>query len=307
MYISSATPLDYLAYYLDLFAQYQLGQVVITFFELLWQYLPFIVLSIFFSAFLNIYLTTERMEKLFQFNRLGGIIIASLLGAISPLSSYALIPFAGALTSLGFPIGTISAFILSTPLMNPTIFILTLRGLGLEMALWRLFSTLLIGISGGIASEILFGNNPILKENPFLNKPKTKGFWPNVLSMANYMKKAFLIALFLASLVHTFLKPEIVASFLGPNKRWSIPLAALLGVPFYTCGGASIPIVAAMMDLGMHKSAALAFFIAGPATNIANISAVFVTFKWYYILFYLVFSLVSAVLIGYLYNLWLIF
>jgi len=307
MYISRSSPLDFLAYYLEKLSQHQLGQVLIVFGELFIQYLPYLILSIFFSAFLAMYLTPKRLEKMFCFNQLGGIIIASLLGTISPLSSYALIPFAGALTLLGLPVGAVSAFVLSTPLMNPTIFILTWRGLGWEMAVARVISTILIGIISGVLANFIFSNKVIIRENTSFKLPKNKTFWTYVLSMTRYISKAFLWALSLASIIKVFLKPELVISFLGVNKPWSIPLAALLGVPFYTCGGATIPVVSAMIDLGMSQSAALAFFIAGPATNLPNISAVAWTFTWYYLVFYLVVSLSLAVLSGYFYSFWLFF
>lgn len=304
MYVSHSSFLDYLAYYIDKLADYKWFKIILVFFQLLWQYLPYIFLSILFSALLAIYLTPKKLGKLLCFNKISGIIIASLLGAISPLSSYALIPFAGALLSLGFPLGAVSAFVISTPLMNPTIFILTLRGLGLEMALARLVATILIGILAGLLAELLFKRS-VLRENQALKMPKSKAFWPTVCAMTRYMSKAFLLALLLASLVRVFLKPEAVAGLFGADKPWSISLAALLGVPFYTCGGATIPIVSSLIDLGMDRSAALAFFIAGPATNLPNVSAVFLTFKWYFVLFYLLVSLLFAVMSGYLFNIWL--
>ena len=307
MYVSRSSPLDFLTYYFEKFTQHQLGQVLLVFWELLTQYLPYLILSVFISAFLAMFLTPKRLEKMFCFNRLGGIIIASLLGTISPLSSYALIPFAGALTLLGLPIGAVSAFVLSTPLMNPTIFILTWRGLGWKMAVARVISTVLIGIISGVLADFIFANKVVIRENTALKLPTNKAFWTYVLAMTRYISKAFLWALSLASIIKVFLKPELVIGFLGVDKPWSIPLAALLGVPFYTCGGATIPIVSAMIDLGMSQSAALAFFIAGPATNLPNISAVAWTFNWYYLVFYLVISLSLAVFSGYFYSLLLVF
>lgn len=304
MYVSQATFLDYLAYYLDKLSNYKSFKVILVFFQLLWQYLPYIIFSIFVTSLIAIYLTPKKLGKLFRFNKFGGIFIASLLGAISPLSSYALIPFAGALLSLGFPLGAVSAFVISTPLMNPTIFILTFQGLGLEMALARLLATILIGITAGLLAELIFKRS-VLRENIALKIPKTKAFWPMVCAMTRYMSKAFLFALLLASLIRIFLRPEAVAGLFGADKPWSISLAALLGVPFYTCGGATIPIVSSLIDLGMDRSAALAFFIAGPATNLPNVSAVYLTFKWYYVVFYLLVSLLFAVLSGYLYTIWL--
>ena len=302
MYESRSTLFDYIAYYIDVYSEYPAFRVVLVFFDLFWQYLPYIIASILVSSLIARYLRPEKLQKTFTYNRFWSILLASLLGTISPLSSYALIPFAGSLLLLGFPLGPVSAFIFSTPLMNPTIFILTLRGLGLKMALARTISTILIGIASGYLSEMIFRHVSGLKEDPKFKLPKTKAFLPYVLSMAKYMSKAFFIALFLASLVRVFLKPEQVAGLLGPDKPWSISVAALLGVPFYTCGGATIPVVSSLIDLGMSHSAGLAFFIAGPATNLPNVSAVLLTFKWQYLVFYLLLTLLLAIGCGYVFS-----
>ena len=44
-----------------------------------------------------------------------------------------------------------------------------------------------------------------------------------------------------------------------------------LGVPFYSCGGAAIPFVEVLSDMGMNKGAVLAFLIAGPATKLGTL------------------------------------
>jgi len=43
----------------------------------------------------------------------------------------------------------------------------------------------------------------------------------------------------------------------------SVPLAATLGLPFYSNGAASLPLVRAMLYSGMSQGAALAFLISG--------------------------------------------
>jgi hypothetical protein len=47
----------------------------------------------------------------------------------------------------------------------------------------------------------------------------------------------------------------------------------LLGIPIYVCATASVPIAATLIAKGVSPGAALAFLIAGPATNAATIAA----------------------------------
>lgn len=51
-----------------------------------------------------------------------------------------------------------------------------------------------------------------------------------------------------------------------------------ISVPLYVCATASVPIAAALVAAGLPAGAALVFLMAGPATNVATIGAVYRTF-----------------------------
>ena len=46
-----------------------------------------------------------------------------------------------------------------------------------------------------------------------------------------------------------------------------------VGIPLYICATASTPIAAALLLKGLSPGAALVFLLAGPATNLASLSA----------------------------------
>ena len=88
---------------------------------------------------------------------------------------------------------------------------------------------------------------------------------------------------------------------MGPGSVWAVPLAAALGVPLYACGGGSIPIVESMMQMGMSPGAALAFFIAGPATKFSTLSMLGAVWGRRILLFYLGLMLAGPLFWGYAY------
>ena len=49
-----------------------------------------------------------------------------------------------------------------------------------------------------------------------------------------------------------------------------VPLAALIGVPVYVCASGATPIAALAIHKGLSTGAAMAFLIAGPATNVTT-------------------------------------
>ena len=83
----------------------------------------------------------------------------------------------------------------------------------------------------------------------------------------------------------------------------SVVLSTAAGIPFYVCGGAAIPVVQQLADLGMSQGAVLAYFISGPVTKISNLVILQATFKSVILIQYLVIGLAGAVAFGICYNL----
>ena len=80
--------------------------------------------------------------------------IAALAGAISPLGSYAVIPIFTVMLYTGMPRAIVMTFLVSSPLINPVIFILTWSVISPWMALARLLSAILLGILCGVAVDL---------------------------------------------------------------------------------------------------------------------------------------------------------
>ena len=116
-----------------------------------------------------------------------------------------------------------------------------------------------------------------------------------------FISKWFSVGILIASLAGALLSPEMVRAVLGAGSRWSVPAAVALGVPLYACGGGALPIVETMVQMGMTPGAALAFFIAGPATKFHTLSTLGAVFGRRMLLWYLVVMIVGALLWGHLY------
>jgi len=52
----------------------------------------------------------------------------------------------------------------------------------------------------------------------------------------------------------------------------------LISLPLYVCATASVPIAAALVSSGLPTGAAMVFLVAGPATNLATLGAVYRSF-----------------------------
>ena len=93
------------------------------------------------------------------------------------------------------------------------------------------------------------------------------------LRLAETVGLYFVVGVILAALLQTLVPPAWVSSLLGTGRWYGVLLAGVLGVPFYACGGGAVPVFAGLLDQGMSPGAALAFFLAGPATRLTALAA----------------------------------
>lgn len=85
------------------------------------------------------------------------------------------------------------------------------------------------------------------------------------------MGKFIAVALLAEVVLLRYLPVGWIEAVLGAHQPLSIPLAAAVGLPAYVNSNAAVPLLAALLDLGMDRGAALAFLVAGPVTSIPSL------------------------------------
>ncbi|UCH58608.1 MAG: permease, partial [Anaerolineales bacterium] len=125
----------------------------------------------------------------------------------------------------------------------------------------------------------------------------------SVLLVVQFMALAF----FLEALITLYVPESWVAGLVGRQSPFAILTAALMGVPVYTSNLTALPMISGLLAQGMNPAAALAFLIAGPTTTLPAMSAVWGLVSRRVFALYVAFSLVGAVLFGYLYQILLNF
>ena len=263
-------------------------------------------------------------EKVRSFlTRRGGapILFAAVLGLFSPMCTFAAIPLAGGLIATGVPVAPIMAFLIASPLMNPSLFIITWGVMGPQMALARVFSAFFLALAGGLITEwsvtqgwfyIIqplkahfreYSSLPSYSQDGLLSHgQKIKEYLQQSLGMTLFISKYFALALFLAGSVQAFISPRWIATLLGGSGFKSVLIGGLLGIPLYVCGGGTVALIGVLVSMGMGQGAALAFFITGPATKISTIVSLNAVLRRKVAMVYLAVTLIGGVLIGYGYS-----
>jgi uncharacterized membrane protein YraQ (UPF0718 family) len=291
-----------------------------SFFARLW---PFVVAGIIGSALLSVVIPKEKIRSVFEDRGAVSIVLASGIGLISPFGAYSTIPLCAALMMAGIPPAPLVAFLVSSPLMNPNLFFITSGALGFEMAILRAVSALVLGLAAGGTTQFLvsfnraerhwFGLMPSQHVERIFSPEKRErdkarfhsAFTREVVTMSRFVGRYLLPSILLASVIGVCVPPIFISRILGSGNFLSVLVATGAGVPLYVCGGAAIPVVQELHSLGMSKGAMMAFFIAGPATKLSTLIALKAVFRTPFFLIYITVTIVGALVIGYLCNVFL--
>ncbi len=297
----------------------------------------FLALGIIIGSVISVYLPRRKLSSLARESGFKGILIAALAGAVSPLGSYAVIPIFTVMLYTGMPRAIVMTFLVSSPLINPVIFLLTWTVISPSMALARLLSAILLGILCGVAVDFLSKSGffedkvrrgsseragsaseaqargpdggskeevafPTFPEEEIRPENRPKAALMMMWKTAKYPGRYFLLALLLAALLDVFVPRDTIARYMGTGHT-SILLAAAMGIPLYMCGGGAIPLVAQFLQMGMDQGAALTFLVVGPATRIAPMVTVFSLVRKRVFLVYFLVVLLGGMGVGFLYDL----
>ncbi len=263
---------------------------------------PFILFAIGGVGYLKATGSESLLARAFEGREVRMILMAAILGGISPFCSCEVIPFIAALLAVGAPLSAVMAFWLSSPLMDPAMFLITAGTLGMPFAIAKTIGAVGMGILGG-AIVYLFARTPVFADplklretksgcgcgpSPFEGRPVWR-FWQEtprrgifrdtVIENALFLGKWLLIAYMFEALMLAYLPAEMIAGVLGGDGVMPVLLGALVGAPAYLNGYAAVPLVDALLTQGMAPGAAMSFVLAGGVSCIPAAIAVWALVK----------------------------
>ncbi|NBC33999.1 MAG: permease [Alphaproteobacteria bacterium] len=288
---------------------------------------PFLVLSIGIAAWAGATGADNLIARAFTGSPLAMIALAALAGGISPFCSCGVIPLIAALLAMGVPLSAVMAFWLASPVMDPSMFVLTAGVLDVEFAVAKTLAAIGLGVFGGVAVHLLakggalaeplrdgVGNGGCGGAKLRAPKPVVWRFWAEPERRAKFGREAWKTTLFLAqwltlaflleSLMLAWIPAETVTALLGGSGVGPIAVATLVGVPAYLNGYAALPLVGGLIAQGMAPGAGLAFLVAGGVTSLPAAIAVWALVRPHVFGLYVLLSLSGAFATGLLFQLW---
>ena len=268
--------------------------------------LPFWVLGLLAGAYISTYgrgvivrLTSEasRGRSLF-----GGLLLAAVLGAISPVTMYGMIPVLAAFLHYSVKQSVVTSFIVTSILINPNVFIYSFA-LGADIAVLRLLLCITAGVLSGVFAEIMFKGRRLYKFDGLApaEAAAVYGRARGGMLGRSFRKAAvrtapnLALGIFLAALFQVYFPSKGFDYIFSKNNGLSVLFAASLGVPTYYCGGGTIPLIKAWMTEGMSVGSALAFMITGPATKFTNMAALRIIMPAKSFVYYLIYNIALGI------------
>ncbi|QKE74105.1 permease [Arthrobacter citreus] len=120
LYLSSTTGLS------SVFSTAKLQVFKMVFISIIIEALPFVLIGVFVSAILQVFVTDQMIQRFIPKNPFLGIIAASVLGIIFPICECGMVPAIRKLIKKGMPLYVAVTFILVGPILNPIVFLSTL-------------------------------------------------------------------------------------------------------------------------------------------------------------------------------------
>ncbi len=251
----------------------------------LWQILlelsPPLLGGLILAGLIHLLIPAGFIHRTLSRRGLPSVFKSVLVGVPLPLCSCGVVPTALGLRKEGASNGATTAFLISTPQTGVDSVLVSANFLGWPFAIFKVITAFVTGIIGGYIADHAEKPSPIAENHPgsFEPTPRTwREFWNyTVFDLYGAIDKWIFIGVLLAALI-TALTPENYFSDMSLTHGISgMLLMLLISMPLYVCATGSVPIAASLVLAGMPLGTALVFLMAGPATNVATIGAIYRT------------------------------
>lgn len=232
---------------------------------------------VFIMGIVQTFFAPERTRALLAGKRTGvGNVLAALLGIVTPFCSCSAVPLFIGLLSAGVPLGITFSFLISAPMVNEVALTLLFGMFGWKVAGLYLGMGLLVAIVSGLVIGRLHMENHLedwvqaiargdavhVQEERLNWVQRFEAGWGHVREIVGKVWPYVIVGIALGAGIHGYVPEDFMASIMGREAWWSVPVAVLLGVPMYTNAAGVIPIVEALIGKGAALGTVLAFMMS---------------------------------------------
>ncbi len=210
-----------------------------------------------------------------------GLVLAVVLGVVTPFCSCSSIPLFMGFVAAGIPLAITITFLIASPLVSETAAILIGAEFGWDVAIAYLIAGSIISIViGWIFSR--FNLEKWVEQSVFATKLGVSNVEGHRLSLQERVEVALdetkeiftkvwiwvVVGVGIGAAIHGWVPAEFFAKYVGPDNPFGVPIATLFGVPLYVNGGGVVPIGQALWSKGMPLGTVMALMMGSIALSI---------------------------------------
>lgn len=238
--------------------------------------LMLLVTVVFGVGIIRTFFTPARTRKILAGRReSAGNVMAALLGIVTPFCSCSAVPLFIGFVTAGVPLGVTFSFLVSAPMVNEVALVLLLGMFGWRVAGLYMATGLLIAIvSGWIIGRLRMEKHVEewvyqMQVGEAVETRECSDWLSRTIAgldaVRDIVRRVWLyvvLGIAVGAGIHGYVPTNAMASIMGKDAWWSVPLSVLIGVPMYSNAAGIIPIVKALLEKGAALGTVLAFMMA---------------------------------------------
>jgi uncharacterized membrane protein YraQ (UPF0718 family) len=278
--------------------------------------LMLLTLVVFGVGIINSFFTPERTRRILAGKKESvGNVLAALLGVATPFCSCSAIPLFIGFVKAGIPLGVTLSFLISAPMVNEVAVVLLYGLLGWQVAAIYMGTGLLIAMVAGWiigrlkmekhiedwVSQIRDAEAQVDAGVPSLRDRVQYGL-EAIRDVVGKVWKWIVLGIAVGALIHGYVPENFLASVMGREAWWSVPIAVLIGIPMYSNAAGMIPVVQALLGKGAALGTVLAFMMSVIALSLPEIIILRKVLKMRLIATFVGVVGMGILIVGYLFN-----
>jgi uncharacterized membrane protein YraQ (UPF0718 family) len=281
---------------------------------------PLLLVSIVISVVIKLYVNRDQVARFLRRNSRNSVALSTGLAVATPFCSCGTTAVVLGMLASTVPWAPIVAFLVASPLTSPQEMVYSAGLFGWSFAIAFMAASIMLGLAGGAIAHFaetkgwlkdqarMQARTELALPMADLGAPKAlprvtvKRFGREFLDLSWKLVLMFFGFSFIGYFLNGLIPQGWIQAAFGTGKAFSIPLAAVLGLPFYLNTEASMPLVRAFMDAGMSAGAALAFLITGSGTSIGAFAGALTIARWRVIAIVIGTLVIGAMVMGAAYD-----
>jgi len=270
---------------------------------------PALLLGLLIAGILHVFIPPGLVSRHLSRSNSRSVLRSVLLGIPMPLCSCGVIPAAIGLKNDGASKGAATGFLISTPQTGVDSILVSASFLGWPFALFKVLAAFVTGMIGGILVNITEPGTDV--EPATRNADKKTGQSHNpiveilrygIFDILSSIDIWIILGIIISALITILIPPGFLAGQSWTQGLGGMLLVLAISLPLYVCTTGSVPIAASLIAAGMPTGTALVFLMAGPATNIATLGAVYRSLGGRVMAIYLGTVAVMSIIFGLIFN-----